>query len=130
MVARTNTECGYQKSSEIKTIDNINGAAPYIYKEISILNISMALDYLSFGDIPLIHYHKVIKIWTPLLHCWHLLDFVKPPSQEHSELSINPPSIPYKKSKFCDFIFSSPPVVISAYKVQQKIIPTSDYSLI
>ena len=69
MVARTNTECGYQKSSEIKTIDNINGVAPYIYKEISVLSISMALDNLSFGDIHLIHYHKVIKIWTLLLHC-------------------------------------------------------------
>ena len=49
MVARTNTECGYQKSSEIKTIDNINGVAPYTYKEISVLNISMALDHLPLG---------------------------------------------------------------------------------
>ena len=69
MVAHTNTEGGYQKSSEIKTTDNINGVTPYIYKEISVLNISMALDRLSFGDIHLIHYHKAIKIWTPLLHC-------------------------------------------------------------
>ena len=114
MVARTNTECGYQKSSEIETIDNINGVAPYIYKEISVLRILMALDYLSFGDIQLLHYHKVIKIWTPLLHCYHLLDFVKPHSQEHLELYINPPSIHCKKSKLCDFIFSSPPVAISA----------------
>ena len=98
----------------------------------------MALDYLSFGDIQLLHYHKVIKIWTPLLHCQHLLDFVKPPAQEHLELYINPPpplphlppSIHCKKSKLCDFIFSSPPVAISAYKMLQKIIPTSDYSLI
>ena len=90
MVARTNTECGYQKSREIETIDNINGVAPYIYKEISVLSILMALDYLSFGDIQLLHYHKVIKIWTPLLHCQHLLDFVKPPSQEQLEIYINP----------------------------------------
>ena len=94
MVARTNTECGYQKSSEIETIDNINGVEPYIYKEISVLSILMALDYLSFRDIQLLHYHKVIKIWTPLLHCQHLLDFVKPPSQEHLELYINSPPPP------------------------------------
>ena len=54
MVAHTNTGSGYPKSSEIETIDNINGVPPYIYKEISVLNISMALVYLSFGDIQLL----------------------------------------------------------------------------
>ena len=54
MVAHTNTGCGYQKSNEIETIDNVNGVAPYIYKKISVLNISMALVYLSFGDIQLL----------------------------------------------------------------------------
>ena len=51
MVAHTNTGSGYQKSSEIETIDNINGVAPYIYKEMRVLNISMALVYLSFWEI-------------------------------------------------------------------------------
>ena len=69
MVAHTNTGCGCQKSSEMETIDNINSVAPYKYEEISVLNISVALVYLSFGDIQLLRYHKVIKIWTPLLHC-------------------------------------------------------------
>ena len=54
MVAHTNTGSGYQKSSEIETTDNINGVAPYIYKEISVLNISMALVYLFFRDIQLL----------------------------------------------------------------------------
>ena len=54
MVAHTNTGSGYQKLSEIETIDNINGVAPYLYKEISVLNISMALVYLSFGYIQLL----------------------------------------------------------------------------
>ena len=58
MLAHTNTECGYQKSSAIETIDNINDVIPYIYKQISVLNISMALVYLSVGDILLLCYHS------------------------------------------------------------------------
>ena len=46
MVGYTNTEDGYQNSSMIKMIDNINVVIPYIYQGISVFNSSLGVNYI------------------------------------------------------------------------------------
>ena len=61
------------------------------------------------------------KNWTPLPLCLHLFDFSHPLFRKRSQIFINFPPTPYKNSKSCDSLVSTPLVGISIYKCHKNV---------
>ena len=59
------------------------------------------------GDIQLLRYYKMTKIWTPLSPCFHLFDFGKPFLLRTFNALHQPPPTLYKNSKSCHFYIVS-----------------------